>query len=43
MGSGTAFDAAIGDFALAYAAQTERDWREFLAAIKAGRIVAREL
>ena len=42
MGSGTAFDAAIGEFALAYADQTERDWREFLAAIKAGRIVARE-
>ena len=26
----------------AYADQTDRDWRDFLAAIKAGRIVARE-
>jgi uncharacterized protein (DUF2252 family) len=40
MGSKTAFDEAIGDFALAYADQTERDWNGFLAAIKTGRISA---
>ncbi len=40
LGHGTAFDDAIGEFALAYAEQTERDWKAFLAAIKAGRIVA---
>jgi uncharacterized protein (DUF2252 family) len=40
MGGSTAFDAAIGEFALAYADQTERDWNTFLAAKKAGRIVA---
>jgi uncharacterized protein (DUF2252 family) len=39
-GSGTAFDEAIGAFAVAYADQTEKDWNSFLAAIKAGRIVA---
>jgi hypothetical protein len=33
---------AIGEFAMAYADQTERDWKAFLAAIKAGRIVAGE-
>ena len=42
MGSGTAFDAAIGEFAMAYADQTDRDWNAFVAAIKAGRIVAGE-
>jgi len=41
MGSGGVFDAAIADFAAAYAEQTERDWRLFLAAIQAGRIEAR--
>jgi uncharacterized protein (DUF2252 family) len=41
MGSGGVFDAAIADFAVAYMAQTERDWRQFLDAIKAGRIEAR--
>jgi uncharacterized protein (DUF2252 family) len=40
MGSGTAFDVAIGEFALAYADQTERDWNAFLAAIEARRVVA---
>jgi hypothetical protein len=40
MGSGGVFDTAIADFAMAYMAQTERDWREFVAAIKAGRIEA---
>ena len=42
LGRGTAFDAAIGEFALAYADQTERDWQEFRAAIAAGRISAAE-
>ncbi len=36
MGSGGAFDAAIASFAVAYAAQTEADWRLFLEAIKSG-------
>jgi uncharacterized protein (DUF2252 family) len=42
IGSGTAFDEAIGEFAMAYADQTDRDWNAFLAAIKARRIVAGE-
>ncbi len=41
MGSGGVFDAAIADFAVAYMAQTERDWRQFVEAIKAARIEAR--
>ncbi len=41
MGSGGVFDAAIADFAMAYAGQVERDWRLFLEAIKAGVIEAR--
>jgi uncharacterized protein (DUF2252 family) len=41
MGSGGVFDAAIADFAIAYAAQVERDWRLFLDAIKSGAIEAR--
>jgi uncharacterized protein (DUF2252 family) len=40
VGNGTAFEEAIGDFAMAYGDQTEKDWNGFLAAIKAGRIVA---
>jgi uncharacterized protein (DUF2252 family) len=40
MGSGTAFDDAIGEFALAYADQTKRDWSAFLSAVDTGRIVA---
>jgi len=40
MGSGGVFDAAIADFAVAYAAQVERDWRLFLEAIKAGAVEA---
>jgi len=42
LGSGTVFDAAIAEFAMAYADQTHRDWNAFLAATKAGRIVAGE-
>ncbi len=38
MGSGGVFDAAIADFGVAYAAQTESDWRLFVDAIKSGRI-----
>jgi uncharacterized protein (DUF2252 family) len=38
-GSGTAFEEAISEFAVAYGNQTEKDWNGFLAAIKAGRIV----
>jgi uncharacterized protein (DUF2252 family) len=40
IGTGTAFDTAISSFALAYAAQTQADWRLFLEAIKAGQIDA---
>ncbi len=40
VGNGSAFDEAITEFAVAYADQTERDWKSFLAAIKADRIVA---
>jgi hypothetical protein len=39
-GNGTALDEAIGEFAVRYADQTEKDWNSFLAAIKGGRIVA---
>jgi hypothetical protein len=42
MGSGGVFDAAIADFAIAYAAQTERDWRVFIEAIKLGHLDAHE-
>ncbi len=41
MGNGSTFDAAIASFAMAYATQTERDFRLFLEAIKAGAIEAR--
>jgi uncharacterized protein (DUF2252 family) len=41
MGSGSAFDAAIAEFAMAYAGQVERDWRVFVEAIKSGAIEAR--
>jgi hypothetical protein len=40
LGNGDTFDEAVADFAMAYADQTERDWRAFEAAIAAGRIVA---
>jgi len=40
IGTGTAFDTAISAFALAYAAQTQADWRLFQEAIKAGQIEA---
>jgi uncharacterized protein (DUF2252 family) len=40
MGSGSSFDVAVADFALAYAVQVESDWRQFVGAIKAGVIEA---
>jgi hypothetical protein len=40
LGTDTAFDHAIGDFAAAYADQNERDHAAFVAAITAGRIAA---
>jgi uncharacterized protein (DUF2252 family) len=42
MGSGGAFEAAIAEFAMAYAGQVERDWRLFVAAVKAGAIEAHD-
>ena len=42
LGEDSAFDKAIAEFAMAYADQTERDWRALLDAIKAGRISAEE-
>jgi uncharacterized protein (DUF2252 family) len=41
MGSGSSFDTAIADFALAYSGQVESDWSVFLEAIKSGVIEAR--
>ncbi len=40
LGDDDAFDHAIGEFAVAYADQTERDHQAFVAAIKAGRLEA---
>ena len=40
MGDDSEFDKAIAEFAMAYADQTECDWRALLEAIKAGRITA---
>jgi hypothetical protein len=42
LGSGTAFDAAVGEFAQAYADQNERDHSELVDAIADGRVTARE-
>jgi hypothetical protein len=42
MGDDSEFDKAIAEFAMAYANQTEHDWRALLEAIKAGRITAAE-
>lgn len=39
IGSGAAFPEAITEFGVAYADQTDKDWKSFLEAIKAGRIV----
>jgi uncharacterized protein (DUF2252 family) len=40
IGDDNEFDKALAEFAMAYADQTERDWRALLDAIKAGRISA---
>lgn len=40
IGEGNDFERAIVEFAMAYADQTERDWRSFQAAIAGGRIAA---
>jgi hypothetical protein len=40
LGSGTVFDQAIADFAIAYAGQNERDYEAFMAAIASGTIDA---
>jgi hypothetical protein len=40
MGSSGAFDDAIGEFAMEYADQNERDYRAFVRAVKEGRIEA---
>jgi uncharacterized protein (DUF2252 family) len=42
LGEGSDFDKAIGQFAAAYADQTERDWQALLDAIAAGRITAKD-
>ena len=42
VGGGTAFATAIAGFAMAYAEQAAQDWRQFRAAIDAGRIEAHE-
>jgi uncharacterized protein (DUF2252 family) len=42
LGEDSEFDKAIAEFAMAYADQTERDWRALLDAIKTGRISAEE-
>jgi uncharacterized protein (DUF2252 family) len=39
-GTGGAFDSAVADFAIAYARQTEQDWRLFVESIKAELIEA---
>jgi len=40
MGASETFDDAIGEFAMEYADQNERDYRGFLTAVKEGRIEA---
>jgi hypothetical protein len=40
LGPGEAFDNAIADFSMAYADQNERDYRQLLEAISAGRVLA---
>jgi hypothetical protein len=40
LGNGTVFDEAMGDFALAYADQTEQDYHLLLEAVNNGRIQA---
>jgi hypothetical protein len=40
MGATGTFDDAIGEFAMEYADQNEQDYRQFVTAIKEGRIQA---
>jgi predicted alpha/beta hydrolase len=40
IGKGQAFPEAIGDFAAAYADQTERDYQLLVEAVKSGRVSA---
>jgi uncharacterized protein (DUF2252 family) len=40
LGTGEGFDNAIADFAMTYADQNERDYRQLLEAISAGRVLA---
>jgi Uncharacterized protein conserved in bacteria (DUF2252) len=40
MGASATFDDAIGEFAMEYADQNERDYRGFVTAVKEGRIEA---
>jgi hypothetical protein len=40
LGRGEVFDKAIGDFALAYADQTERDYQALVEAVESGRVEA---
>ena len=40
MGASGTFDDAIGEFAMEYADQNERDYRAFVTAVKEGRIEA---
>ena len=42
VGNDSDFDKALAEFAMAYADQTEHDWRTLLDAIKAGRVSAQE-
>ena len=42
LGSSDAFDQSVADFSLRYADQNERDFEEFIKAIRSGRLEARE-
>ena len=42
LGEGDAFDKAITDFSERYADQNERDYQQFVKAIRSGRLEARE-
>ena len=42
LGDSDAFDRSVTDFSQRYADQNERDYREFVKAIRSGRLVARE-
>jgi hypothetical protein len=40
MGSGQTFDDAVAEFATEYSSQNRRDYREFVRAIREGRVEA---